>query len=98
MDELLAKAMQGVDPDAPGAFWQVFLNLMRLVPWAALFWWSLLFVAVGALLGWWRGRLAEGVAWAVVLGPIGWIVVLARPRVARPPPLPPRAGRHGGGV
>jgi len=90
MDELLARAMHGVDPDAPGAFWQVFFNLMALVPWAALFWWSVVFVAVGAAIGWWRGRLTEGVVWALVLGPFGWLVVLAKPAKTRggPPPLP----------
>ena len=91
MDELLARATRGVDSDAPGAFWHVFFNLLNMLPWAAMFWWSLLFVAVGALLGWWRGRLFEGIVWAWVLGPIGWIVVLLRPRPKppqRPPPLP----------
>ncbi|MGN2246000.1 hypothetical protein ACFWZ3_04830 [Frateuria sp. GZRR35] len=92
MDELLARAMQGVDPDAPDAFLRVFLNLVALVPWAALFWWNLLFLAIGALLGWWRGRTAEGIAWALVLGPIGWLIVLRKPRRLMPPPLP--AGRH----
>jgi len=90
VDELLARATQGVDPDAPGAFWHIFFNLLNMLPWAAMFWWSLLFVAVGALLGWWRGRLFEGIVWAWVLGPIGWIVILARPRPAprpQPPPL-----------
>jgi hypothetical protein len=90
MDELLARAMQGVDPDAPGAFWRVFLNLLALVPWTALFWWNLVFIAVGAGLGWWRGRTAEGVAWALVLGPIGWLIILRRARRATPPPLPRR--------
>lgn len=91
MDELLARAMQGVDPDAPDAFWQIFANLMAMVPWVALMWWNLAFVAVGALLGWWRGRLWEGVAWAWVLGPIGWLVLLARTRRhATLPPLPHR--------
>jgi hypothetical protein len=91
MDELLAKATHGIDPDAPGAFWQVFFNLLNMLPWAAMFWWSLLFVAVGALLGWWRGRLFEGIVWAWLLGPIGWIVLLRRTRRKpphRPPPLP----------
>ena len=88
MEELLAKATHGVDLDAPDAIWRVFGNLMGLVPWAALFWWSLVFLAVGALLGWWRGRLWEGLVWAALLGPIGWIVILARPRRAGPPPLP----------
>jgi hypothetical protein len=90
MDELIARATQGVDPDAPGAFWQIFVNLLNMLPWAAMFWWNLLFIAVGALLGWWRGRTGEGIVWALVLGPIGWIVILARPRPkpsAEPPPL-----------
>jgi len=90
MDELIARATQGVDPDAPGAFWQIFVNLLNMLPWAAMFWWNLLFIAVGALLGWWRGRMGEGIVWALVLGPIGWIVILARPRPkprAEPPPL-----------
>jgi hypothetical protein len=86
MNELLAGATQGVDLTAPGAFWHVFANLLAMTPWAALFWWNVLFIAVGALLGWWRGRLAEGIAWAFVLGPIGWLVFLLRKR--RPPPLP----------
>ena len=88
MDELLAKATQGVDMDAPDAYLHIFLNLMAMVPWAALFWWNLAFVAVGALLGWWRGRLLTGVIWALVLGPIGWIIVLLAPKSAKPPPLP----------
>lgn len=91
MDELLARATHGVDLDSPGAFWQVFLNLWAMVPWIALFWWNLVFVAVGALLGWWRGRLWEGIAWACFLGPIGWLVICRRPRArprAEPPPLP----------
>ncbi len=94
MDELLARATQGVDLDAPGAFWQVFFNLLNMVPWAAMFCWSLLFVIVGLLLGWWRGRVVEGVLWAAALGPIGWVVVLLRkprrkPPVKRPPAKPP---------
>jgi hypothetical protein len=91
LDELLAKATEGVDPDAPGAFWHIFFNLLNMVPWAAMFWWSLLFMAVGALLGWWRGRWVEGVVWAAVLGPFGWIVIMTRPRVPPrngPPPMP----------
>ena len=88
MDELLAKATQGVDPDAPGAFWQILANLLNMVPWAAMFWWNLLFIAVGALLGWWRGRTGEGIVWALVLGPIGWVVILVKPQ-PKPPAMPP---------
>jgi len=90
MDELLAKASQGVDPDAPDAFFQIFLNLLNLMPWAAMFWWSVAFVVVGAVLGWFRGRTVEGIVWAAALGPIGCIVILIRPKSkprAEPPPL-----------
>lgn len=83
--------MQGVDPDSPDAFLRIFMNLMDMLPLAALFWWSVAFVVVGALIGWWRGRLVEGIVWAAVLGPLGWFVVLMRPRpkpAAVPPPLP----------
>lgn len=83
--------MQGVDPDSPDAFLRIFMNLMDMLPWAALFWWNVAFVVVGALIGWWKGRLLEGIVWGAVLGPIGWIVVLLRPRpkpAGMPPPLP----------
>ena len=90
MEEWLARATRGVDPGAPGAFWHIFANLMGMLPWAALAWWNLVFVAVGAVLGWRRGRWAEGIAWALLLGPLGWIVVLRRKRPAIPPLLPPR--------
>lgn len=93
MEQWLDKAMQGVDPDSPDAFLRIFINLMAAMPWAALFWWSIVFVVVGALLGWWRGRLVEGIVWAAALGPLGWIVVLVRPRPkprVEPPPLPRR--------
>ena len=89
MGELLARAMQGVDPGAPGAFWKIVANLMAMVPWTTLFWWNLAFVAVGAVLGWWRGRFWAGVLWAWILGPVGWCVFLVRTRTrAVPPPLP----------
>ena len=91
MDEWLARATQGVDLDASGAFWHIFFNLLNMLPWAAMFWWNLLFIVVGALLGWWRGRLLESITWATVLGPVGWIVILLKPRQllrAKPPPLP----------
>jgi hypothetical protein len=90
MGELLNKATQGVDPDSPYAFLHIFLNLMAMVPWEALFWWNMLFVAVGALIGWWRGRLTAGVVWALLLGPIGWVVVFNLPKALparKPPPL-----------
>ena len=84
--------MQGVDPDDPQAFVHVFLNLMGLIPWDALFWWSLLFIAVGALLGAWRGRLVEGIWLSALFGPLAWPVLL-RPKRRGPPPLPRRRRR-----
>lgn len=96
MDELIARALQGVNPDAPGAFWLVFTNLMALVPWNTLLWFNLLFVVIGAVLGRWRGRWQDGAMWALVLGPIGWIVTICstRRRTHLPPPLPGRVGRR----
>ncbi|MET4677115.1 MULTISPECIES: hypothetical protein [unclassified Luteibacter] len=89
MDELLARAMQGVDPDAPGAFLAIFANLMRLVPWGELILWQVVFIVVGAALGWWRGRLVAGIVAALVLGPFGWVVpFLPRKPPRLPPPLP----------
>ena len=88
MEQLLAKATQGVDMNAPDAYLHIFINLMAMIPWTALFWWNLAFVVVGALLGWWRGKLLAGVIWALVRGPIGWVVVLFTRKPAKPPPLP----------
>ncbi|MBB3229015.1 hypothetical protein FHW69_003663 [Luteibacter sp. Sphag1AF] len=91
MGDLLDKVMQGVDPADPAAFGIMFGRLMALVPWGALVAWSVFFIVVGALLGWWRGRLMTGVVWAIILGPFGWIMPFlpARRKPALPPPLPP---------
>lgn len=92
MHELLQKALHGVDPNAPGAFWQIFANLWQLMPWGLLFWSTVLCVLVGAVLGWWKDRLLEGVLLGFVFGPLGWIIVLRPRRQAgvHPPPLPRR--------
>ncbi|UPG96145.1 hypothetical protein [Luteibacter aegosomatissinici] len=96
MDELLAKAMAGVDPQAPGAFLTIFMNLMRLVPWGQLVLWQVVFIVVGALLGWWRGRVTATVVASLVLGPFGWAV----PFLPRPPAAPagPARASLGSGV
>jgi len=86
MEELLSKAMQGVDPDAPGASAQIFANLMALVPWTQLVVWQVVFILVGALLGAWRGRLKATVIASLLLGPFGWVVPFLPRRT--PPPLP----------
>jgi len=96
VDELLAKAMQGVDPAEPGAFLHIFTNLMALVPWGEMVLWQVVFIVVGALLGWWRGRLKAALIASLVLGPFGWVVPFLPRRT--PPPLPPArplAGRDG---
>jgi uncharacterized membrane protein YfcA len=98
MDELLSKATRGVDMSAPDAAWQIFHNLMALVPWWPLFWFTVACVVVGAVLGRWRGRVWFGVATALVLGPVGWLMVLALPRRQRPSePERGGRGRHGPG-
>lgn len=83
MGDLLARALDGVDPDAPDAAWQIFRNLMALMPWWPLVWFTVGCVAVGALIGWWRGRFWHGVLWSLLLGPLGWIVPLALPKRTR---------------
>jgi len=79
MDDLLAKATSGVDPDSPDAAIRIFENIMALVPWWPLFWFTVLCVLVGAALGWWRRRIWLGIALALVLGPIGWFTLWAFP-------------------
>jgi Na+/proline symporter len=96
MDELIARAMQGVDPDDPAAFWHIVGNLMALVPWWNLVIWQVVFVVVGGLLGWWKGRTKAGVIASLILGPFGWIVPFMPRR--QPPPLPPNAARGPAGM
>jgi hypothetical protein len=86
MDDLLTKVLQGVDLQSPDASRQLLLNLLALTPWASLIWTTVLFMVVGAVLGWWRGRLWAGIGWALLLGPIGWWLIWRRQPV--PPPLP----------
>jgi hypothetical protein len=87
VDELLARAMQGVDPGAPAASLQIFSNLMALVPWWNLVAWQVFFVLVGALLGWWRGRTKAGIIAALILGPFGWVVPFLPKRASPSPPV-----------
>lgn len=84
MRGLLQKLLQGVDPGAPGATWRFLHNMLALVPWWPLIWFTVACVVIGAALGWWRGRIGLGVVLGLLVGPIGWIALWA---------LPP--GRHG---
>jgi ribosomal protein L40E len=51
------------DPEAVQALWE----------WALLL--TLGCAAVGALIGWPKGRWLAGFVWGAALGPIGWIVI-----------------------
>ncbi|MBS0383585.1 MAG: hypothetical protein JSR56_14260 [Proteobacteria bacterium] len=79
MNSLLQKLLQGVDPGAPGAFWQILHNLLALVPWWPLIWFTGACAVVGAVIGWWRGRIALGIVLGVVVGPVSWLVLWAMP-------------------
>jgi len=86
---MLSRAMQGVTPGEPGAFWQIFRNLMAMMPWGQMIVWQVVFILVGGLLGWWRGRTMAGVIASLVLGPLGWIVPFLPARQPPVPPVPP---------
>jgi hypothetical protein len=79
MDALLQKALQGVDPAAPGAFWKILRNLLALVPWWPLVWFTLACAIVSVILGWWRGRIALALVLGLVVGPIAWAALWALP-------------------
>ncbi|HSX61752.1 MAG TPA: hypothetical protein VLF18_16290 [Tahibacter sp.] len=79
MDAWIERLMQGIDPDAPDASLQLFLRIMGMVDWMLLFWLTLACMAVGGLIGWWRGAFWRDVALAAALGPLGWIVSLLLP-------------------
>jgi hypothetical protein len=79
MNELLHKLLQDVDPGAPGASGRLLHNLLVLVPWWPLIWFTVGCAVVGALIGWWRGRIALGIVLGVVVGPIAWAALWALP-------------------
>lgn len=55
---------------------------------------SVFFIAVGAWIGWRKGRLKAGIIWSAVLGPFGWLVVaLMSPLPAKPSASQPPAPR-----
>lgn len=79
MGELLRRALEGVDPDAPDAAWQMFRNLMGLVPWGLLTALTVLWVVVAWAIAWRRGgRLWTATLWALLLGPLAWPLVWAQ--------------------
>ena len=76
MDELLAKLMEGIDPDDPHAAMILFWRMMHMIDWWQLFWITVLCAAVGGLIGWRKGEFWKGVGLGAALGPIGWVVSL----------------------
>ena len=79
MNALLHKLLQGVDPNAPGAFGRLLHNMLALVPWWPLIWFTVACAIIGALLGWWRGRIVLGVVLGLVVGPVAWAALWALP-------------------
>ncbi|HEX7348661.1 MAG TPA: hypothetical protein VF264_03280 [Rhodanobacteraceae bacterium] len=77
--DLLQQLLKGVTPGAPGAFWQVLHNAFELVPWWPLIWFTVACAVIGAVLGWWRGRVATGIVLGLVIGPIAWAALWALP-------------------
>jgi hypothetical protein len=77
MNALLHKLLQGVDPNAPGAFRVLLHNILALVPWWPLIWFTVGCAVIGAAIGWWRGRIGLGIALGVVVGPVAWIALWA---------------------
>lgn len=84
MHALLAQALRGVDPGSPDAFWQIFRNLLVMLPWWWMLWSNLICVAGGAAIAHFRrSSIARAVAWALVLGPFGWILAWYAPSETR---------------
>lgn len=76
VDALLAKLLEGIDPNDPEASRILFGRLMGLVDWWMLIWLTLACTAVGGLIGWYKGAFWKGVILGATLGPIGWVISL----------------------
>ena len=83
MQALLHQLLQGVDWGSPDASLQLMRNMIAVVPWWPLLWWTAAATAGGAWIGWKRGRLLQGIAWSFVLGFVAWPIILALPRRVR---------------
>lgn len=46
--------------------------------------WFVVFGGVGMLIGQRRGRTLAGLVWAMLLGPIGWLIVMFGPDLSKP--------------
>jgi len=76
VEALLAKLLEGIDPDDPEASRILFARLMGLVDWWMLLWLTLACAAIGGLIGWRKGAFWKGVVLGAALGPIGWVISL----------------------
>lgn len=47
-----------------------------------------IFGAIGMLIGVRKGRVVAGLIWAMLLGPIGWLIVLLGPNMTAPKAVP----------
>jgi hypothetical protein len=54
-------------------------NMLALVPWWPLIWFTVACAVAGAVLGWWRGRIGLGIVLGVVVGPLSWPVLWVLP-------------------
>ena len=79
MGELIDRILKGVDLSAPGASAQIFHNMMMMVPWVPLLWFTLFSAILGAVVGWWRGRLWTGIWISLVIGPIALLILWVLP-------------------
>jgi len=95
MGDLLHRILRGVDLSSPHAAWQIFHNLMAMMPWTALLWFTAASLVLGIVVGWWRGRLWTGIWISLLIGPVALLILLALPsRRVRPTsegPGPPSA-------
>lgn len=79
MGDLLQRILKGVDLSSPDASAQILHNMMAMMPWAALLWFTLFSVVLGAVVGWWRGRLWTGIWISLLIGPIALLILLVLP-------------------
>ncbi|HVV95848.1 MAG TPA: hypothetical protein VHC92_01775, partial [Rhodanobacteraceae bacterium] len=64
------------DPDAVQALLhQCMSSLLDPTLWEWMLGLTIACAAIGALIGWIKGRWLAGLIWGAALGPIGWIVV-----------------------
>jgi predicted small integral membrane protein len=86
MGELLQRILKGVDLSSPHASAQIFHNMLAMVPWVPLLWFTLFSAVLGLAVGWWRGRPWLGLWISIVIGPIALLILMA---------LPSRRGKGG---